>query len=501
MSDVFYQIGMRWFQLNNFNPNWMFNPPNLFGRGRNFNRKNCQRVSQSTCNYVSETNSTVLEPSTNRVSTEAGEYDSCHCKSGRMKSEQESNLSRCPVEQKIAILSGCPCECKDSLVSGCPCERGAIKESDCASERKPYIESDCGCERESYIECDCGFERENDTECVCERKPHIESDYRCEREPNIECDCGCERQPYTISDCPCEREETKEFYCDYERENDTECVCERKPDIESNYGCEREMPKGFTCDYEASIGLDCPDESEAITFSGCSCNCKTTCHPVCNVRCGEPGPQGPRGERGEPGPPGCPGERGEPGPQGPRGEPGPPGCPGERGEPGPQGVTGPQGPQGATGPQGPRGESGARGPEGPPGYPQNSIFASFLGQELILPESASVPLKIDIPDTTQNISLCNEYSIMLAPGYYTICYYVSTVMKRQGFIKLTPIFNNCIQSIYSAYAESTKRKEMLIISRYFIIEIPSTSKLFFAWDSSAGVSKINMNLSIVKLGR
>ena len=208
--------------------------------------------------------------------------------------------------------------------------------------------------------------------------------------------------------------------------------------------------------------------------------------PGCSCRCGESGPMGPRGE---------------PGPMGPRGEPGPPGCSGERGESGPQGVTGAQGPQGATGPMGPRGEPGPRGPAGPPGYPQNSIFASFSGKELIMPESASLPLKIQIPDITQNISLCNSCSVALTPGYYVISYYISTVMKRHGFIKLTPIFNDCKQTMYTAYAEAEKRKEILVISRYFIIEIPTGSTLFFAWHSSAGVSKINMNLSIEKLYR
>ena len=216
---------------------------------------------------------------------------------------------------------------------------------------------------------------------------------------------------------------------------------------------------------------------------------------------GEPGEVGPQGPRGEQGPPGCQGECGEIGPQGPRGEQGPPGCPGERGEPGPQGVTGPQGPQGVTGPQGPRGEPGARGPEGPPGYPQNSIFASFLGKEIILPENTRLPLKIDIPDITQNISLCDDYSVWLTSGCYVICYYISTVMKTHGFIKLTPIFNDCMHTVYTAYAEAAKRKEILVISRYFIIEIPSASKLFFVWDSSEDCSKINMNLSIEKLSR
>lgn len=193
--------------------------------------------------------------------------------------------------------------------------------------------------------------------------------------------------------------------------------------------------------------------------------------------------------------------QGEPGPMGPRGEQGPPGCQGERGEPGPQGVTGPQGPQGATGPMGPKGEQGPRGPAGPPGYPQNSVFASFLSQEIIVPESANLPLKIDIPDITGNISLCNSYSIMLRPGYYAVYYYASTVMKKHGFIKLTPIFNDCLQTAYAGFAKAAARRENLEVSRYFMIEILNDSTMFFVWDSSASASVVNMSLSIEKLYR
>lgn len=194
-------------------------------------------------------------------------------------------------------------------------------------------------------------------------------------------------------------------------------------------------------------------------------------------------------------------ERGEPGPMGPRGEPGPPGCAGERGEIGPQGVTGPQGPQGVTGPMGARGEQGARGPEGPPGYPQNSIFASFLSQEQILSERANIPFKCEIPDVTKNITLYNNCSITLTKGYYAINYYISAVTKRHGAIKLTPILNGCKLMIYSTYAETAKKKGVLALSRYFIIEILTDSTLVLGWHSSAGDSKINMDLSIQKLFR
>lgn len=192
---------------------------------------------------------------------------------------------------------------------------------------------------------------------------------------------------------------------------------------------------------------------------------------------------------------------GEPGPMGPRGEPGPPGSPGERGETGPQGVTGPQGPQGVTGPMGPKGEPGTRGPAGPAGYPQNSIFASFSSQDLILPESGSLPLRIEIPDITHNISLCNNCSVSLTPGYYAIGYYVSAEIRKHGFIRITPVLNGCRQTVYSAYAEADRKKEMLSVSRYFIIEIPADAMLCFAWHCSEGASEIDMNLSIEKLCR
>lgn len=195
------------------------------------------------------------------------------------------------------------------------------------------------------------------------------------------------------------------------------------------------------------------------------------------------------------------GPQGAAGPMGPRGEPGPPGCPGERGETGPQGVTGPQGPQGATGPMGPRGEPGIRGPVGPPGYPQNRIFASFLDQDLMIPQKAYLPLTVDIPDITNNISLGSSSTIVLTPGYYAVSYYLSAVMRRHCYIKLTPVFHNRKQTVYTAYAEAAKRKEMLTVSRYFIMDAADGSMLSFAWQSSADVCKINMNLSIEKLCR
>lgn len=118
-----------------------------------------------------------------------------------------------------------------------------------------------------------------------------------------------------------------------------------------------------------------------------------------------------------------------------------------------------------------------------------------------MPENGNLPLKTDISDITQNISLCNGYSVSLTPGCYTIWYYISAAVKKHGMIQLTPVLNDCAQTVFRTYAETAKRKETLVVSRCFIIEIPCASTLCFAWNSSAGAARINMNLCIEKLGR
>lgn len=192
---------------------------------------------------------------------------------------------------------------------------------------------------------------------------------------------------------------------------------------------------------------------------------------------------------------------GEQGPMGPRGEPGPPGCPGERGETGPQGVTGPQGPQGAVGPMGPKGDQGPRGPAGPAGYPQNSIFAVFSGRALRLPDNGSLPLKIEIADITQNITLCDGDFISLTVGYYAISFFGSAVMKKRGSLKIMPIINDSGQTAYAACAKAEKRNRLLELSRYFIIELPANATLRLAWDASEEISDLDINMSIEKLCR
>jgi hypothetical protein len=90
---------------------------------------------------------------------------------------------------------------------------------------------------------------------------------------------------------------------------------------------------------------------------------------------------------------------------------------------------------------------------------------------------------------------------VLTPGYYAVSCYICTVLEKRGFVKVTPIYNGCRQTNYTTYAETARRKEMLVISRHFMIEVPVGSTFAFEWYCSAGASKIDMNLNIEKLMR
>jgi len=150
---------------------------------------------------------------------------------------------------------------------------------------------------------------------------------------------------------------------------------------------------------------------------------------------------------------------------------------------------------------GPKGEQGERGPAGLPGYPQNCIFATFSGRELVISENARLLLETDISDNTGSISLCDDSSVMLAPGYYAVYCHVSAALKKHRFIKLTPNFNGSEQTEYAMYAETARRAEAIEMSRYFIVEIPGESSLYFTWDSSEWDSRFRVNLCIEKFCR
>lgn len=100
---------MRWFQLNNFNMNWMFNPPNLFGMrvpNRNYNHN--QNAAQPSYGHIYETNTDVSDASQNGDISQHKDI---------FQHEDTSKSMGCD----------CACNCETGGKSGppvMPCERG-----------------------------------------------------------------------------------------------------------------------------------------------------------------------------------------------------------------------------------------------------------------------------------------------------------------------------------------------------------------------------------------
>lgn len=68
---------MRWFQLINFNPFWMFIPPNLFNMGRGSGRNNTQNTSQSSSDFLTRANTAVPEHSDVSCHNDPNPSDCC----------------------------------------------------------------------------------------------------------------------------------------------------------------------------------------------------------------------------------------------------------------------------------------------------------------------------------------------------------------------------------------------------------------------------------------
>ena len=122
--------------MNNYNANWMFNPPNLFGM-RIPNRNCNQNVAQPSSDSINETNTALTDDSqhTGTAGTEEGS-SSRYCESGMP--EPSGASFECgepdPMGPRGEYSSpGCSCRCGESGPMGprgepgppgCPGERG-----------------------------------------------------------------------------------------------------------------------------------------------------------------------------------------------------------------------------------------------------------------------------------------------------------------------------------------------------------------------------------------
>ncbi len=102
--------------MNNFNSNWMFNPPNLFGRRRNFQRNYCQNTAQPKSDCVSEEEEAVSSDTCNN----SGYFGKCKEK----VCEEADGKSGSPCCEEEQGGFGPPCCEEEQRESVLPCGRG-----------------------------------------------------------------------------------------------------------------------------------------------------------------------------------------------------------------------------------------------------------------------------------------------------------------------------------------------------------------------------------------
>lgn len=343
----------------------------------------------------------------------------------------------------------------------------------------------------------CAWQEET-SQCSCEAvMPSCEPSGCCEGQME---NCGCYGEG--TPSCPCEEPAEN---CGCYGEGMQSCPCGEPV---RNSGCYGEGMQSCLCE-------------EPAENCGCPCYRLTGSYACCCIK-GDTGAAGPRGERGaagprgERGPAGPQGEIGYTGPQGvtgPQGEQGVTGPQGPQGEPGCRGCTGPQGPTGARGergcmgPQGPtgaRGERGCTGPQGPQGEPgcmESASFASFADQNCCVSENGYLPMTAVITDTTGKIQSDSQCSVLLRPGYYSICYFVQTRIKNPGFMQIIPVMNGQQQPCYMGYQETNYCDEAAVITRSFIVEVTELCSLSFAYWCRGEATCMNTNITIERLYR
>lgn len=244
-------------------------------------------------------------------------------------------------------------------------------------------------------------------------------------------------------------------------------------------------------------------EGETADRRGCcSCNpccCRGPAGPVGPM--GLPGPPGPQGATGATGGRGVTGPTGAMGATGPTGAAGAIGATGPTGEDGATGSTGATGPTGVTGATGPTGAMGATGPTGPTGPVPDDVFASFKNYALRPDSGSLLPLDPAIVDPTGQIVTEDNERILLEAGYYLVSYQVSGLMREQGYMQITPFYNNIPHLDEVIYYMTGTGGGSADGSAYFIIETPAETSFSLTFNSSVVVTEVQTTITFLKLRR
>lgn len=135
------------------------------------------------------------------------------------------------------------------------------------------------------------------------------------------------------------------------------------------------------------------------------------------------------------------------------------------------------------------------------GPAQDDVFAYFKNYALRPDSGSLLPLDPVIVDPTGQIVTEDNERILLETGYYLVSYQVSGLMKEQGYMQITPFYNNIPHLDEGIYYMTGTGGGSADGSAYFIVEVPAETSFSLTFNSSVVVTEVQTTITFLKLRR
>ena len=106
-----------------------------------------------------------------------------------------------------------------------------------------------------------------------------------------------------------------------------------------------------------------------------------------------------------------------------------------------------------------------------------------------------------VTDPTGNIVATDTEHISLAAGYYLISYKVSAIFQTPNYMQVTPFYNGLPHLETGIYFATSANGSSACGSAFIILDAPSPTEFYLAYNGSDNAREGEINLTILKLRR
>ena len=128
------------------------------------------------------------------------------------------------------------------------------------------------------------------------------------------------------------------------------------------------------------------------------------------------------------------------------------------------------------------------------------MFASFINYQYPLINPSQISVFEDVSDPTGNITLPDNQTIALQPGYYLISYKVSAVFRAANYMQITPSYNGTSHLETGIYF-ATDSPSSACGASFIILRAPAATTFTLTYTGSGNAVEGEINITILKLRR